>query len=142
MAGLLGDIYSGISGLFQPQLQSPIPQNYTGISGSNPFSQNINNYGGVGNTPYGPTNPTPSRGTGGSSPISSPQPQQQQTQQSTFDPYDQLRGEINSGWDAYTGQLNDTLNTGLPGQRTAQEGIAILNSIRVPMLSIPRKLDP
>lgn len=37
---------------------------------------------------------------------------------------DQMRGSINSGWDSYTNQLNDMLNTGLPGQRNAQEAIA------------------
>lgn len=31
---------------------------------------------------------------------------------------------INSGWDSYVNQLNDMLNVGLPGQRTALEGIA------------------
>lgn len=40
------------------------------------------------------------------------------------DPYAGLRSQINSGWDQYTNQLNDMLNVGLPGQRSAQEGIA------------------
>ena len=34
------------------------------------------------------------------------------------------RGLINSGWDQYTSQLTDMLNTGIPGQRTAQEQLA------------------
>jgi len=35
----------------------------------------------------------------------------------------QMRNDINSGWDSYIGQLNDMLNSGLPGQKSAQEGI-------------------
>jgi hypothetical protein len=34
------------------------------------------------------------------------------------------REAINVGWDSYINQLNDMLNIGLPGQRTAQEGLA------------------
>jgi len=35
----------------------------------------------------------------------------------------QVRGEISAGWDTYIDQLNQMLNTGLPGQKSAQEGI-------------------
>src|SRR3990167_5887827 len=37
---------------------------------------------------------------------------------------EQMKGNINKGWDEYAGQLGNILNQGLPGQRTAQEQIA------------------
>jgi hypothetical protein len=37
---------------------------------------------------------------------------------------DQQRNEINSGWDAYTNQLNDMLNNNLPDWRSSQEQVA------------------
>lgn len=49
---------------------------------------------------------------------------QQRAQQEAANRENQIRGDISSGWDAYTNQLNDILNNGLPAQRTAQEGIA------------------
>ena len=53
-------------------------------------------------------------------PIGPPVPQQNPT-----DLFNQQQSQsINSGWDAYTSQLNDMLNVGLPGQRTGQEQIA------------------
>lgn len=47
---------------------------------------------------------------------SGPSPEELYRQQQT--------SSINSGWDAYLGQLNDMLNVGLPGQKTGQEQIA------------------
>jgi hypothetical protein len=43
--------------------------------------------------------------------------------QPSYDPYAALRSEISSGWDSYLNSLGG-LESGLMGQRTAQEGIA------------------
>ena len=53
------------------------------------------------------------------------QPQQQPPQQQdAFDWQQQARDEISGGYDQYFTQLDQMLNEGLQGQRTAQEGIA------------------
>lgn len=44
-------------------------------------------------------------------------------QQPQADPFAGLRNEISTAWDQYIGGLNDTGNTFLPQQRTAQENI-------------------
>jgi len=48
----------------------------------------------------------------------------QQNAQSEADRYaDQVRGEINSGYDAYLSELDQVLNQGLPAQQASQQGI-------------------
>ena len=62
--------------------------------------------------------PTP---TSGPAPASSgPSPEEQ----ARIDAENRLRGDINTGWDTYIGELDAMLNEGLPGQKTAQEDIA------------------
>lgn len=48
--------------------------------------------------------------------------QQMQGSQNNF--ANDQRNSINQGWDQYTNQLNDMLNTGLPGQQQAQNQMA------------------
>lgn len=44
-------------------------------------------------------------------------------QQAIIDQQNAIRADIGSSWDNYTNSLNQMLNTGLTGQRAAQEGI-------------------
>jgi len=62
---------------------------------------------------YNEPAPTDGGGGGGISP----------EEQAVIDQQNRLRGEISSGYDQYISQLDQILNTGLPAQRTAQEGI-------------------
>jgi hypothetical protein len=67
------------------------------------------------------TGPGGFSGGGAPTPVQSgPSPEQLAVQNGS----NQVRNDINSGYDSYFNSLNDQLNTTLPGQRAAQEGIA------------------
>jgi len=106
-------LFSG--GTSQPNLVSTDPN-------ANPWAGSVQPY--TGSQSFGdPSNPDLSN------PVKQTdwenyQQSQQQPQQQQADPYAQLRGEISSGWDQYIASLDQMLNQGLTGQRTAQEGIA------------------
>ena len=103
------------------QLQKPPSQVY-GPMPSSTFQRNfVNNV----------RPPAQSSVQGGSSAVgftqsNNPQPQPQQPSgPSAQDLYrQQMEGSINAGWDSYLTQLDDMLNVGIPGQKTAQENIA------------------
>ena len=105
----------------------------TPYSGSDP---NYRSGYGTGWGEYQRRNPSSPGGGGGQSQSQQlGQSQQQQQQPSGPSPEElyqrqieaqqsQARGDISSGYDQYFGQLDQMLNEGLSGQRTAQEGIA------------------
>ena len=99
---------SGLSGNISPEIfGSTPPIDLNTLNKQQGQVQGITT-GGSGNQPPQPGTPVP--GTGG------------QPSQPSYE--DRMRGSINSGWDAYTNQLNDMLNVGLPGQQQAQNQIA------------------
>lgn len=95
------------------------PGNYN-ISGGTLGDQNNK-------SPYAPGSTLGTRtGGGGSTPT--PQPQQpsgpSQEEQARQQYESQIRGQIDSGYNDYFGQLDEMLNQGLPSQKSAQENIA------------------
>jgi hypothetical protein len=118
-----GQLGSSVLPTAQPKPTNTLGQFYTntGIgSGSQVGTAQLTQPKGVVTTGGGTGGTGGGGGTGGA-PAPAPQPSGPTEAQLREQ---QVRNDINSGYDAYFGQLDDMINNGLPGQRSAQENIA------------------